>query len=157
MMFSEDLEKFKYCNTSKTITILMSKVARKTKSGNVDKRSETSSKNVSKARATIARYVAAGKRISEEDLVIEESSDEASQEFQGSPELQVSHGSRGSVSPEPRKKRPGAAWELEIKSLRAELALFKEQVQKPAPVRETPYQEHQNTVAAIRRSILLKF
>ncbi len=126
----------------------MSKVARKTKSGNVDKRSETSSKNVSKARATIARYVAAGKRISEEDLVIEESSDEAS------------HGSRESVSPEPRKKRPGAAWELEIKSLRAELALFKEQVQKPAPpppVRETPYQEHQNTVAAIRRSILLKF
>ena len=50
---------------------------KKTKAGAVDRRSETSARNVSKARDVIARYVSAGKRClsDEEDLVIEESSD----------------------------------------------------------------------------------
>ena len=55
-------------------------------------------------------------------------------------------------------------WEAEISSLRAELALFRENLtpqmpQTPTPTAQarTPLQEHQHTVAAIRRSILLKF
>ena len=55
----------------------MSRPIKKTKAGAVDRRSETSARNVSKARDVIARYVSAGKRClsDEEDLVIEESSD----------------------------------------------------------------------------------
>ena len=146
----------------------MSRPIKKTKAGAVDRRSETSARNVSKARDVIARYVSAGKRClsDEEDLVIEESSASECETPQAKPKKKTR-------PPAARSPEPATAvqpWEVEISSLRAELALFREhltpqtplvpqtpQAPTPTPQARTPLQEHQSTVAAIRRSILLKF
>ena len=131
------------------------KPARKTKSGAVDKRSETSARNVGKARDTIARYVSAGKqRMSEdedEDLVIEVSSDESPPATRPIKRRQTETVPVPVLVPAQSEPPP---WEVEIRNLRSELALFREQLQPPA---KTPQEDHRNTVAAIRRSILLKF
>ena len=137
----------------------MSRPIKKPKAGAVDRRSETSARNVSKARDVIARYVSAGKRClsDEEDLVIEESSASECETPQAKPKKKTR-------PPAARSPEPATAvqpWEVEISSLRAELALFREhltpQTPTPTPQARTPLQEHQSTVAAIRRSILLKF
>ena len=146
----------------------MSRPIKKTKAGAVDRRSETSARNVSKARDVIARYVSAGKRClsDEEDLVIEESSASECETPQAKPKKKTR-------PPAARSPEPATAvqpWAAEISSLRAELALFREHLtpqtpqvpqtpQAPTPTAQarTPLQEDQNTVAAIRRSILLKF
>ena len=143
----------------------MSRPIKKTKAGAVDRRSETSARNVSKARDVIARYVSAGKRClsDEEDLVIEESSDASECE---TPQAKPEKKTRPQAARSPEPAVTVQPWEAEISSLRAELALFREQAPQtpqvpqaptPTPQARTPLQEHQNTVTAIRRSILLKF
>ena len=142
---------------------------KKTKAGAVDRRSETSARNVSKARDVIARYVSAGKRClsDEEDLVIEESSDASECE---TPQAKPKKKTRPLAARSPEPAVTVQPWEAEISSLRAELALFRDRLtpqapqtpqvpQAPTPTAQarTPLQEHQSTVAAIRRSILLKF
>jgi hypothetical protein len=139
------------------------KSVRKTKSGAVDRRSETSARNVSKARDVIARYVTAGKRClsdEEDSLVIEESS--ASECESPAPQAKPKKKTRPPAARSPEPATAVQPWEAEISSLRAELAMFREHLtpqtpQAPTPPARTPLQEHQHTVAAIRRSILLKF
>ena len=101
----------------------------------------------------------------EEDLVIEESSDASECE---TPQAKPKKKTRPPAARSPEPAVTVQPWEAEISSLRAELALFREHLtpqapqtsqvpQAPTPPARTPLQEHQSTVAAIRRSILLKF